>query len=77
MGRPESWHANIENLKEGQECECKEKLPCVTLFGLSLLPFRTELCRHLWTLSSCSVAESCLTLRDPMNYSTPGFPFLH
>ena len=76
MGRPESWHTNIEKLKEGQEGECK-KLPCVTLFGLSLLHFRTELCGHLCTLSSCSVAESCLTLRDPMNYSTPGFPFLH
>ena len=25
----------------------------------------------------CSVAQSCLTLCDPMNYSLPGFLFLH
>ena len=24
-----------------------------------------------------SVAQLCLTLRDPMDYSTPGFPVLH
>ena len=27
--------------------------------------------------SCCSVAQSCLTLRDPMDCSTPGFPVLH
>ena len=27
--------------------------------------------------SSCSVAKSCLTLCDPMNCSTSGFPVLH
>ena len=26
---------------------------------------------------SCSVAQSCLTLWDPMDYSMPGFPVLH
>ena len=25
----------------------------------------------------CSVSQSCLTLYDPMDYSTPGFPVLH
>ena len=25
----------------------------------------------------CSVTKSCLTLCDPMDYSTPGFPVLH
>ena len=33
-----------------------------------------------WTRPSgwyCSVAESCLTLCDPMDCSTPGFPILH
>ena len=25
----------------------------------------------------CSAAQSCLTLCDPMNCSTPGFPVLH
>ena len=47
MGRPESWHTNIENLKEGQEGECKEKLPCVTFFGLSLLHLRTQSCADI------------------------------
>ena len=27
--------------------------------------------------SSCSASQSCLTLCDPMNCSTPGFPALH
>ena len=25
----------------------------------------------------CSVAKSCLTLFNPIDYSTPGFPVLH
>ena len=25
----------------------------------------------------CSVAQSCLTVSDPVDYSTPGFPLLH
>ena len=29
------------------------------------------------TVVHCSVAESCLTLCNPMNCSTPGFPVLH
>ena len=29
------------------------------------------------TLCCCSVAQSCLTLCVPMDYSTPGFPGLH
>ena len=28
-------------------------------------------------LSCCSVAQSCLTLCNPMDCSTPGFPVLH
>ena len=28
-------------------------------------------------LPSCSASQSCLTLCDPMNCSTPGFPALH
>ena len=31
----------------------------------------------LYFLLYCSVAKSCLTLCDPMNYSTPGFPVLY
>ena len=30
----------------------------------------------LW-ICCCSVAKSCLTLSDPVNCSTPGFPALH
>ena len=37
--------------------------------------FRIILCN---TCGGCSsVAQSCLTLCDPMDYSTPGFPVLH
>ena len=37
--------------------------------GNSLVAQRLGLC--------CSVAQSCLTLCDPMDCSTPGFPVLH
>jgi len=30
-----------------------------------------------WKRSCCSVAQSCLTLCDPMNGSVPAFPVLH
>ena len=30
-----------------------------------------------WIFCCCSVAKSCLTLCDPMDYSTPGFSVLH
>ena len=29
------------------------------------------------TFCCCSVAKSCLTICEPMDYSTPGFPILH
>ena len=32
---------------------------------------------HFTCFSCCSVAKLCLTLWDPMDYSTPGFPVLH
>ena len=31
----------------------------------------------LWIHFCCSVAQSCLTLCDAMDCSTPGFPVLH
>ena len=31
----------------------------------------------LYTICWCSVAKSCLTLGNPMDCSTPGFPVLH
>ena len=30
-----------------------------------------------WNLCCCSITKSCLTLCDPMDCSTPGFPVLH
>ena len=30
-----------------------------------------------WFVHCCSVTQSCLTLCDPMDCSTPGFPVLH
>ena len=33
--------------------------------------------RHEKILCCCSVAQSCSTLCDPMDCSTPGFPILH
>ena len=32
-----------------------------------------DMCNHCY----CSVAQSCLTLCDPMDCSTSGFPVLH
>ena len=32
---------------------------------------------HLALVGCCSVAKSCLTLRNPMDCSTSGFPVLH
>ena len=31
----------------------------------------------LWDVCCCSVAQLCLTICDPMNYSMPGFPVPH
>ena len=32
---------------------------------------------YTWNDTISSVTQLCLTLCDPMNYSTPGFPVLH
>ena len=32
---------------------------------------------YIWRICHCSVAQSCLTICDPMDCSTPGFPVLH
>ena len=54
-----------------------ESQPCGTegkpLLLQSLVPSLFMLCCH----SCCSVTQSCPTLCDPMNCSTPGFPVLH
>ena len=41
------------------------------------LMFRSFLTFPKLIICRCSVAKSCLTLCDPMNCSTPGFPVLH
>ena len=37
----------------------------------------TKFPRTQWNIQFSSVAQSCLTLCDPMDCSTPGFPVLH
>ena len=39
--------------------------------------FKVKTWRISTTTPCCSVAKSCLTLCDPMDRSTPGFPVLH
>ena len=53
-----------------------EHLP---LFGWFILSFRVTLAvaySRLFFIQSCSVAQSCPTVGDPMDCSTPGFPVL-
>ena len=38
---------------------------------------QTHACLHAKSLQFSSVAQSCLTLCDPMNHSTPGLPVHH
>ena len=46
--------------------------------SLSSLPITTHFPPLLSTEPyTCSLTKSCLTLCDPMDYSTPGFPVLH
>ena len=40
-------------------------------------PLHHYLFFHLTLCSCCSVAQSCPTVCDPMDCSTPGFPVLH
>ena len=61
---------------------------CMTVYNIILyivLPLCPPVVSYIfcvfnWTKSSphcCSVAQSCLTLCNPMDCSTPGFPVLH
>ena len=54
-------------------CVFRDQFPIMNLLFCEIIymPFYTYL--H----SCCSVAESCLTLWNPMDCSTPGFPVLH
>ena len=40
-------------------------------------PYRIASSPQTFSLCCCSVAQSCLTLCDPMDCSMPGFPVLH
>ena len=68
-----------------QFCPCSP-FPAVStsLFSMSVSPFLpcrelhqyhfSRVHRYAFSLSVSSVAQSCLTLCDPMNHSTPGLP---
>ena len=45
--------------------------------GMQALKGDTLFCSLLYPYCCCSVTKSCLTLCDPMNWGTPGFPVLH
>ena len=52
--------------------------PVGTLEILEISFSRADNFSQTWTLHfCCSVTQSCLTLCDPMDYITPGFPVLH
>ena len=50
---------------------------CVFWGYLSLLTNSGFILADVWYTPCCSVAQSCATLCDPMDCSTPGFPVLH
>ena len=56
----------------------------IILYALSTLQDMLFISSHLsyvivslWPIQFCSVAQLCLTLCDPMNYSMPGLPVHH
>ena len=70
------WERMLECSESHYEHECK-KSHAYAQFSLDC---RREIIRHAIYYSHCqlsSVAQSCLTLCDPMNRSTPGFPVHH
>ena len=44
---------------------------------IALLQLHVSLCKHFSSVQFSSVAQSCLTLCDPMNCSMPGLPVHH
>ena len=70
-------------LEEGQECRGhveRHLLPVRSLGTCQLVPQwdpATHLLEGLGKKNCCSVPQLCLTLCDPMDCSTPGFPVLH
>ena len=45
--------------------------------GISTFLYLPSEPRKRIPLACCPVAQSCLTLFDPMDYNAPGFPVLH
>ena len=50
---------------------------CSTSYANRELQIKTEPPTHSYSVQFSSVAQSCLTLCDPMNRSTPGLPVHH
>ena len=48
-----------------------------SLYYIELLPERTKVGASSESVQFSSVAQSCLTLCDPMNRTTPGLPVHH
>ena len=51
--------------------------PLVTWVSLAIMDCMLYLQIHMWVQQFSSVAQSCSTLFDPMDRSTPGFPVHH
>ena len=58
---------------DGQKTQ--EKMLTITNYSGNASQNQSEMSPH--TCCCCSVTQSCLTLCNPMNCSTPGFPVLH
>ena len=50
-------------------------LPCVHRFSIWWHALQT--CSWMFLKACCSVTQSCLSLCDPVDCSTPGYPVLH
>ena len=66
----EAWHAAVHGVAKSQT-----RLSNWTELNRLLISLVTLYC--FIVLQFSSVAQSCLTLRDPMNHSTPGLPIHH
>ena len=56
---------------------CISQFTCINLFHMNSEKFRGYLPRIMQQAQFSSVAQSCPTLCDPMNQSTPGLPVHH
>ena len=81
-----SFNEQVLLLKLCKKCKRKSwNLACIIHNCDFYFCFKTEVCTSLSLIEAiidplhfcCSVAKLCLTLRDSMNCSTPGFPVPH